>query len=348
MKAIQITVPGEIQLTDIPQPVLQPDEVIVKILYAGFCGSDLNTWSGKNVLAKMPVIPGHEVGGIIEAVGADVPTNCLASGNEKSLLSGTPCTINPYSACGNCSSCRNGRSNACRFNQTLGVQRDGAMREYMVVPYEKVIVDKDISPKDFCLVEPMSVGFHAVDRGKVTERDVVMVLGCGMIGIGAIICASQRGAQVVAVDIDNNKLAVAKQFGATFTINSLTEDVHARLQELTSDSGPDVVIEAVGSPATYLLAVNEVAFTGRMVCIGYSKESIPFETKYFVQKELDIRGSRNATMKDFYAVMDYLKQCLHPLDLLVSGIYQPEQVEEIFRFWTTEQARIFRLIITFR
>jgi threonine dehydrogenase-like Zn-dependent dehydrogenase len=338
MKAIQIIKPGETKLIDIPRPVLQLDEVMVKILYAGFCGSDLNTWLGKNALAKMPVIPGHEIGGIIEAAGEKVPVH---------LLPGTPCTINPYTSCGYCSSCRNGRSNACRFNQTLGVQRDGAMCEYMAVPWEKVIADTDIPPKDFCLVEPVSVGFHAVDRGQVTGRDTVMVLGCGMIGIGAIVNAALRGAQVIAVDIDDNKLSTAKQLGAAFTINSRTENVHERLQGITGNSGPDVVIEAVGSPSTYQMAVNEAAFTGRVVCIGYAKEPITFETKYFVQKELDIRGSRNATTEDFHAVMDYLKQGICPLDLLISGIYKPEQVEEVFQRWTIEPARIFRLIITF-
>jgi len=367
MKAIQIFQPEKIRLTDMPQPVMQPDEVLVRIQYAGFCGSDLNTWLGKNALAKMPVIPGHETGGVIEAVGANVPqpekieeeinippigitSRYVETDSNRPrlpLLPGTPCTINPYTACGHCSSCRNGRPNACRFNQTLGVQRDGAMREYMVVPYSKVIADKHITPKDFCLVEPMSVGFHAVDRGDVTDNDIVMILGCGMIGVGAIVSAARRGAQVIAVDIDDQKLAVAKQLGATFVINSLTEDVHERLQAITGHSGPDVVIEAVGSPATYQMAVNEVAFTGRVVCIGYAKEPIALETKYFVQKELDIRGSRNATSTDFYAVMDYLKKGTCPIDLLISGIYKPEQVEEVFQHWTTEQARIFRLIIAF-
>ena len=346
MKAIQITKPGEIRLIDMYQPLLHPNEVLVKILYAGFCGSDLNTWSGKNLLAKMPVIPGHEIGGVIEAVGADVQAYGITS-SKRQLLSGTPCTINPYTACGHCSSCRNDRPNACRFNQTLGVQRDGAMCEYMVVPYDKVIADKDILPRDFCLVEPMSVGFHAVDRGKVTDRDTVMVIGCGMIGIGAVVCASQRGAQVIAVDISDHKLTVAKHFGATFAINSLTEEVHERLQAITGNFGPDVVIEAVGSPTTYLMAVNEAAFTGRVVCIGYAKEPIAFETKYFVQKELDIRGSRNAITKDFQEVMNYLQQGSPPLDLLISGIYQPEQVEEVFQRWTINQADIFRLIIVF-
>jgi threonine dehydrogenase-like Zn-dependent dehydrogenase len=221
------------------------------------------------------------------------------------------------------------------------------MREYMAVPYEKVIANADIPPRDFCFVEPLSVGFHAVDRAKATDRDTVMVLGCGMIGLGAIICAAQRGAQVIAVDIDNDKLKIAKQLGAAHTLNSAAGNVHEHLQPITGNSGPDVVIEAVGSPATYQMAVNEAAFTGRVVCIGYAKEPITLETKYFFQKELDIRGSRNATTDDFYAVMDYLKRGVFPFELLISGIYKPEHAGEAFQRWTTDPARIFRLLIQF-
>ena len=338
MKAIQIIQPGEIRLTDLPKPAVQPDEVLVKIRYAGFCGSDLNTWLGKNALAKMPVIPGHEIGGMIEAVGEKVPAH---------LIAGMSCTINPYTACGSCSSCRNGRSNACRFNQTLGVQRDGAMCEYITVPCSKIIADADIAPKDFSLVEPMSVGFHAVDRGKVTDLDTVMVLGCGMIGIGAIVGAVLRGARVIAVDVDDGKLALAKRLGAMCTINSRTENVQESLQVMTGSLGPDVVIEAVGVTATYLLAINEVAFTGRVICIGYAKNDIAFETRLFVQKELDIRGARNAMPEDFRAVMEYMKKGAFPKEEIISGVYPPEKAQEVLEKWNANPGRIFRLLIEF-
>ena len=338
MISVQISQPGKISLTNIPYPAIQPDEVLVKIRYVGFCGSDLNTWLGKNALAKMPVIPGHEIGGVIEDVGEKVPAH---------LKPGIPCTVNPYTACGSCSSCRNGRPNACRFNQTLGVQRDGAMREYITVPWDKIIADADITPKDFPLVEPMSVGFHAVDRGKVTDTDTVMVLGCGMIGVGAVIRAALRGARVIAVDIDDDKLTLAKQLGAMFTINSQTENVHERLQTITNHSGPDVVIEAAGASATYLMAINEAAFTGRVVCIGYTKSDIAFESKLIVQKELDIRGSRNAMPEDFRAVMEYLKRNTCPKEKLINGIYPPEKACEALENWKANPGRIFRLLIDF-
>jgi len=338
MKVIQITQPGELLLTSMSLPSLHPDEVLVKIRYAGFCGSDLNTYLGKNALAKMPVIPGHEIGGIIEAVGEKVPAH---------LVSGMSCTINPYTACGDCSSCRNGRPNACRFNQTLGVQRDGAMREYMAVPWNKIIADTNIAPLDFSLVEPMSVGFHAVERGKVTDTDTVMILGCGMIGTGAIVRAILRGAQVIAVDVDDEKLSLAKRIGAAFTINSQTENVHERLLSITDNQGPDVVIEAAGTSATYLLAVNEVAFSGRVICIGYSKNDIAFETRLFVQKELDIRGSRNAMPEDFRAVMKYIRKGAFPREAFISGIVPPEKAQEALEKWKANPGQVFRILVEF-
>ncbi|MDR0724656.1 MAG: zinc-binding alcohol dehydrogenase family protein [Prevotellaceae bacterium] len=338
MQAVQIVRAGEIKLVDIPSPSMSPAEVLLKIKYVGFCGSDLNTYLGKNPMVRLPIVPGHEIGAVIAATGLDVPSH---------LQAGMSCTVNPYTACGNCSSCRNGRPNACRFNRTLGVQRDGAMCEYIVAPWEKVIADSAISPKDFCLVEPMSVGFHAVNRAQVNDLDVVAVVGCGMIGVGAIVRSSIRGAKVIAIDVDDAKLALAKRLGANFTVNSQTEDVHERLQEITGNQGPDVIVEAVGAPSTYQMAVNEVAFTGRVACIGYAKTEIAFETKYFVQKELDIRGSRNAMPEDFRAVMEYLKRGICPKEELISGIYPPDKARDALEKWKANPGQVFRILIEF-
>lgn len=338
MKAVKIFEPGNVSMVEIPLPVYREDEVLIKIHYVAFCGSDLNTFGGKNPMVKLPVIPGHEIGATIEAVGKQVPVF---------LKPGMSCTVNPYTSCGTCPSCRNGRPNACQFNQTLGVQRDGAMSEFIVVPWQKVLADESISPKDFTLVEPMSVGFHAVSRAQVTDLDQVMVIGCGMIGVGAIVRASLRGATVIAVDVDNDKLALAKILGAKYTINSKEEDVHAKLTEITRNAGPDVVIEAVGAPVTYQMAVNEVAFTGRVVCIGYAKQEVAFETKYFVQKELDIRGSRNALPEDFRAVMEYMKKEICPKDHLISAIFTPEKAEEALKFWQNDPGKVFRIFVQF-
>ena len=300
MLSIQISSPGKVELVEQEKPILLSDQVLIRIHYVGFCGSDLNTYLGRNPLAISPVIPGHEIGGTVEAVGKDVPAGLFAEGMSV--------TVNPYTACGKCSSCRKGRPNACEHNQTLGVQRNGAMSDYIAVPWGKVIPAPGISPRDCALIEPMSVGFHAVDRGAVSDIDTVMVIGCGMIGLGAVVRASMRGATVIAVDLDDEKLDLAKRLGATHALNSKSANFHEELMALTGGCGPDVVVEAVGSPVTYVLAVDEVAFAGRVVCIGYAKSDVSFHTKLFVQKELDIRGSRNAMPSDFNAVIRYLSR----------------------------------------
>jgi threonine dehydrogenase-like Zn-dependent dehydrogenase len=339
MKAIQIISEGKVALIEKEKPSCNTGEILVRIKYVGFCGSDLNTFKGLNPMVKLPVIPGHEIGGVIEAVGTNVPDT---------FAPGLNCTVNPYTACGNCTSCRNGRPNACRYNQTFGVQRDGAMSDCIVVPWQKVIPDAAISPRDFALVEPMSVGFHAVARAEVTDLDVVMVIGCGMIGVGAVVRSVIRGARVIAVDVDEEKLALAKILGASHTINSATEDVQARVQEITSGAGADVVVEAVGAPPTYRMAIDASAFTGRVVCIGYAKTEISFETKYFVMKELDIRGSRNAMPEDFRAVMEYLKRGTCPVDTLVSAVYKPEDAQSALQQWASNPGKVFRILIAFQ
>ena len=172
MKAIQISHNQQLDVIEVEHPQTpNAQEVLLKICYAGFCGSDLNTFMGRNPMALNPVIPGHEVGAVIQEVGKDVP---------ETLKPGMIVTCNPYTHCGKCASCRNQRFNACQYNETLGVQRHGAMKEYISLPWQKVIPAGSLTPKTCALIEPMSVGFHAVSRAQVTDIDVVMVIGCGM------------------------------------------------------------------------------------------------------------------------------------------------------------------------
>ena len=332
MKAVQITEAGKVQVADIVKPTLGAGEILLRIKYVGFCGSDLNTYLGRNPMVKMPVIPGHEVGAVIEEIGEGVP-----AGFEK----GMNVTVNPYTNCGKCASCRNGRVNACEHNETLGVQRNGSMQEFLVLPWTKVIPATGLSDKECALIEPMSVGFHAVSRAQVTDIDTVAVIGCGMIGLGAIVRASLRGARVIAMDIDDEKLELAKRLGASMVINSKTENVVERVRELTDGYMADVVIEAVGSPVTYVTAIDIVAFTGRVACIGYAKSEVAFQTKYFVQKELDIRGSRNAMPEDFRAVIHYLQNGNCPMNELISAVVKPEEAGEALHKWSENPGKVF-------
>lgn len=338
MKAVRIAAPFQIGVAEIEKPEIKADEILVKIKYVGFCGSDLNTYRGRNPMVRMPVVPGHEVGAVIEKVGCNVPDM---------FKEGMTVTLNPYTNCGGCASCRNGRYNACEHNETLGVQRQGVMCEYAALPWTKVIPAGDIPVRTCALIEPMSVGFHAVARAGVTDNMVVMVIGCGMVGLGAVMRASLRGAIVIAADVDDDKLALACEAGAVHTINTMTENVHERVQQITNGYGADVVIEAVGSPVTYVMAVNEVGFTGCVTCIGYAQNEVSFQTKLFVQKELDIRGSRNATPDDFRAVINCINTGRYPIEKFISCVVKPEEAAEAMKEWSDKPGKVFRILVEF-
>lgn len=338
MKAVQISEPFKIGTVELEKPSCSEGEVLLKICYCGFCGSDLNSFRGGNAMAKMPLIPGHEIGAVIEQTGKLVPD---------SLKLGMVVTVNPYTNCGKCASCRGRRYNACEHNETLGVQRDGAMREYICLPWEKVIPAEGISVRDCALIEPMSVGFHAVARAGVSDNEFVMVIGCGMVGLGAVVRAALRGARVIAVDIDDCKLQLAKRLGAEFGINSSSEDVQQRVREITDGLMADVVIEAVGNKVTYVLAVDCVAFTGRIACIGYAKTEVSFNTGLFVKKELDIRGSRNALPEDFRSVIRYISSGKCPVEELISAVVKPEQTQEAMDNWMKDPGKVFRILVSF-
>ncbi len=338
MKAVKITAVRQMEVVEVEDQEPKAGEVKIRLQYVGFCGSDLSTYLGKNPMVKMPVIPGHEVGAVVVKTGSDVP---------EGLKPGMVVTVNPYTNCGKCASCRNGRVNACQYNETLGVQRNGAMKETICLPWEKVIPAGLLTTRECALIEPMSVGFHAVSRAQVTDIDVVMVIGCGMVGMGAIVRAAQRGATVIAADIADDKLVLARQMGASYVINTLNDNVHARVLEMTAGFGPDVVIEAVGSAETYQMAVDEVAFTGRVICIGYAKTEVSFQTKFFVQKELDIRGSRNAQPSDFRAVIHYLERHTCPVDQLISDVVTPEQAPAAMEKWAARPGKVFRILVNF-
>jgi len=336
MRALIIDRPGEARVLDVETPAAGPGEATMRIRRIGLCGTDLSTYLGKNPLVTYPRIPGHEVAATLERVPA----------NDFGLTEGMNVTMSPYTSCGRCTACRQGRVNACRFNQTLGVQRDGAMLDRLSIPMAKLYA-APLTLEELCLVEPLTVGCHAVARGRVTSADTVAIYGCGGVGLGAVSAAAFRGARVVAIDIDDKKLAVAEGGGARHLINSAREDVHARLQELTDGHGPEVVIEAIGRPDTFRAAVEEVAFSGRVVYIGYAKDMVSYETRLFVQKELDILGSRNALQQDFKEVIRMFEQKRFPTADAISATVPIEEAPAILRAWSENPAAYTKIMITF-
>ncbi|HEY6266915.1 MAG TPA: zinc-binding alcohol dehydrogenase family protein [Candidatus Acidoferrum sp.] len=335
MKALVLKQPGQASIEMVPDPAVSENDILLKVRMVGFCGSDLNSFRGLNPLVSFPRILGHEVSATV----------VQGDGLDSELTPGMDVALCPYTSCGECASCRRGRSNACQFNQTLGVQRDGALREFIVMPRDKLYPAR-LTPKELCLVEPLTVGFHAVARGRVTATDVVAIFGCGGVGLGAVAASHFCGARTICIDVEDHKLELARLAGADSTINTSREPLHESLLKLTDGFGPDVVIEAVGNPSTFRAAVEEVAFTGRVVYIGYAKEPVSYETKFFVQKELDILGARNAQPDDFHAVIQLLEAGKFPVDQVVSLIVPLQDAPDALRSWSERPSQFTKILVS--
>ncbi|MBC2885664.1 zinc-binding alcohol dehydrogenase family protein [Ochrobactrum sp. CM-21-5] len=334
VKALRIESENVTRFAEIDAAPLLPGHVRVRVRHVGLCGSDLNTFKGLNPLVELPRIPGHEIGGeIIEA----------GDGVDAAYVAGARVIVMPYTNCGTCSSCRKGRLNACRYNKTLGVQQNGGLADEIVLPAEKLILNQTLAPRHLALVEPLSVGFHAVARGRVEAGDTVAVLGCGMIGMGVLLGAVARGAKVIAIDPSAEKRELALQFGASHALAS-GEDVVAKVMALTGDDGVDVAFEAVGLPVTFTQAVDLAGFAGRVVYVGYSKAPVTYQTQFFNLKELDIMGSRNATHADFEAVISHLEKIGDEADKLISRVFPFEDAEAALPYWDSDR-NVLKIVI---
>lgn len=336
MKALVISDVGHCAITTVDPMPVGTGQVLIDVNFVGLCGSDLNTYSGLNPLVQLPRIPGHEIGGTIAAVGENV---------NPEMKVGQNALIVPYSTCGTCTSCRSGRVNACKFNETLGVQRDGGLREQIVVDEDRVIVNDKLKNTHLALVEPLSVGFHAVSRGRVTAQDTVLVLGGGMIGVGAILGARARGARVLVSEVATEKHAALHQLDVAAVINPAEQDLAQALHDIVGADGPDVVIEAVGLPQTFREAVDLVGFSGRVVYVGYAKAEVAYNTSLFNLKELDIMGSRNATREDFKAVITFLETQPDVADPLISKLVPLSDSDGALAYWTAHRQETFKILI---
>jgi threonine dehydrogenase-like Zn-dependent dehydrogenase len=335
MRAISLSDVKSIEIVDIPEPQMGPEDVLIAVHYVGLCGSDLNAYRGGFPLLTYPRILGHEVSGIIADKGRDVPETLDI--NDRVMVS-------PYTNCGVCPACRAGRPNCCQFNQTLGLQRDGVLTGRFAIHHSKVHTSPTLALEELVLVEPLSVGYHATNRGRVTEIDTVLVIGCGTIGVGAVAAAARKGATVLVADVDEGKLQTARKFGAHTTIDAAREDVLAAVKDLTGGEGVDVAIEAVGLPATFRQAVEAVSYAGRVVYIGYAEQEVCYDTVHFVRKELDVMGARNA-LRVFRAVIKMMERHEFPFTDLITGIYRFEETAAALRDWDVASGQITKLLI---
>jgi threonine dehydrogenase-like Zn-dependent dehydrogenase len=337
MNAVEITAPGEARLTTRPEPTVGPGELLLRVRRIGFCGTDLSSFRGTNPLVSYPRVPGHEISATIELLGAGVRGDWRPGQNV---------LVIPYSNCGKCSACVAGRPNCCQFNQTLGVQREGALAEWIAVPEQKVIASDRLSLTELAVVEPLTIGFHAARRGRVAAGEFVAVIGCGAIGLGVTAGVKFRGGMVIAIDVDDAKLELARACGADYVINSQREPLAERILELTGGLGPGIVVEAVGLAPTYQAAVDIACYAGRIVCLGYAKAPIELDTKKFVLKELDVIGSRNALPDDFADVVQFLEAGGFAAERIVSHTVDLAGAAAALRQWSEQPAAVTKIHVS--
>lgn len=335
MKAIVIPNPNEIEIRDIPMPEVKEGEALLKVKYVGICGADLASFTGNQPFTTYPRIPGHEFSAEI----AEIPEN------DKGLRVGDIVTCNPYFNCGECYSCKRGFVNCCTDNQTMGVQRDGAFCEYIAMPVERIYKGKGLSAEELALIEPFSISQHAVSRAEIKETDNVLVVGAGPIGLFALLAAKQKCGRIVVADILDNRLALAKEYGADAVVNTKNQSLEEFTKEFTDGNGFDVCIEACGAPETFLACIDNAAFAGNIILIGNGKRETSFNHSVLLKKELNVHGSRNALKDDFLNNIDIVAEGKADVMKMVSGVYAMENAIDAFEALRSNNGTLAKLLI---
>lgn len=337
MKAIQITTPGEIKLTDKDMPEVKQGEALLKVEYCGICGADVASYTGNQPFTTYPRIPGHEFSATIVSVGE----------NDKGLKAGDVITCNPYFNCGECYACKRGIVNACHDNQTMGVQRDGSFQEYITMPVERLIDGKGLSAKELALIEPFAISCHALSRAEVKCGDNLLIMGAGPIGLFALLKAKAMGARVMIADMLDSRLSLAKEYGADRIVNVKNEDLRDTSSDFTQGNGFDVCVEACGAPETFLSCIDHAAHGANIILIGNGKRETTFIHSIILKKELNIFGSRNAFTKDFEELIDLVKAGKADVLKMVSGVYDKENAAEAFEKLKNNDGTLAKLLIKF-
>ena len=335
MKVVYVEEPGKIEIREKEMPILKKGEALLKIKYCGICGADVATFTGNQPFTTYPRIPGHEFSAEIVEIEE----------NDRGLKIGDIVTANPYFNCGHCYSCERGIVNACTDNQTMGVQRDGSFAEYVAMPIERIYPGKGLSAKTLALIEPFSIGYHAVSRGHIKPGHKVLVIGAGAIGIFAAVSAKLKGAEVYISDVFEKRLENALKFGVDGIIDVSKEDLLERTKEITNGNGFDICIEAVGQSATFLNCIDAAAFGADIILIGNGKKETTFNHSILLKKELNVYGSRNALKKDFLELIDLISSGKINVDHIVSDIFDKEDAIKGFDALVHNDGSRFKVLI---
>lgn len=289
MKALLLTAPSKLELVDYPDPNPGEDEVVVRVRACGICGSDIHGWDGSSGRRNPPLIMGHEAAGEVIATGPRVTA----------WRAGDRVTFDSTISCGKCRFCQSGQVNLCETRRVVGVapveyKQHGAFAEQLAVP-DRILyrLPDTLSYEQAAMVEPVSIAVHAVQRTKIAPGSTAVVIGSGMIGLLVIQALRWAGAgQIVAVDLADNRLELARKVGATHTINSGKADLVAEVGRLTDGLGADTSFEVVGYGPTLNAAISSLKRGGTCVLVGnLAAKTQDFPLQAVVTKELTLLGS---------------------------------------------------------
>lgn len=283
--------PGELAGVQIAEPVPQTGQVILQIRRIGVCGTDLHAFEGSQPYFTYPRIFGHELAGVV------------VDGPMKDEL----VTFTPYFYCGHCIACRQRKFNCCAQLKVCGVHMDGGATKYFSVSTNLVIRGQGLTADELAMVEPLSIGAHAVRRAAIQPEEYVLVMGAGPIGLGTMASALLAESRVIAMDVADDRLRFAREkIKVPFTVNAKANAAEA-IRELTNGDWPTVVIDATGNAAAIHNGFSYMAHGGRYVLVGLQKGDISFSHPEFHKRESTLMTSRNALREDFETVIGAIR-----------------------------------------
>lgn len=338
MKAIEVKEPNQLRLIEKEKPIIQKEnEVLIKVKAVGICGSDIHILHGTSPVATYPRVIGHEIVGVIEKVGSGV----------KNIFEGDRIIVEPIDYCGKCYACKKGRGNVCQSLQVRGVHIDGGFQEYLVVDAKWAHkLPENISDEQAVMIEPYTIGYQATERGNVGPNDVVFIFGAGPAGLIALDVAKSKGAMCYISDLNDQRLELAKAFGADGTFNPQNVDIEKKIMEITKGMGPNVVFDAVGMPKIFAQAIEMASVAGTVVSMGFSSELAPVSMLDITKKELDVVGTRLQSNK-FKVAIKTIESKLDKIDQLITHVFDYTDYEEAFRLAESNSQDVGKIVIRF-
>jgi 2-desacetyl-2-hydroxyethyl bacteriochlorophyllide A dehydrogenase len=335
MKTLVCTTPGHFDYMEQEMPVLTAGRTILKIRKIGICGTDLHAFEGTQPYFKYPRTLGHELAGEIVAT------------EEPGFTVGEAVTFLPYFSCGKCVACRKQKTNCCVNMQVFGVHIDGGMSEYVSVPSHTLVHGDGLSFDELALVEPLAIGAHAVRRADVQPDEFVVVVGAGPIGLGTMEFARIAGAKVIALDMNEGRLAFCRnRLAVPYTINVAEEHVAERLAEITGGDFPDTVIDATGSLRAINTAFAYLSHGGKYVLVGLQGGEIAFSHPEFHKREATLMSSRNATRADFEWVIANMKSRAVDPTTYITHRVGFDDVADHFESWLDPRAGVIKAMVS--